>query len=132
MVTPKRKLGDFGEEIAVKFLRKKGYKILERNFQRKWGEIDVVAKKKKDLIFVEVKTILVTSNQQQATRDFISPEESITFFKKKKLIRTAKLYLLEKNLPVDIPWQIDVIAIELDYDTEIAHLKHYQNAIFES
>lgn len=55
--TAKRKIGDFGEDIAEMFLVKRGFKILERNHLRKWGEIDIIAKKSRRLYFIEVKTV---------------------------------------------------------------------------
>jgi Holliday junction resolvase-like predicted endonuclease len=56
-ITEKRKTGDLGEDVAVMFLMKQGFSIIERNYLRKWGEIDIIAKKAGKLYFVEVKTV---------------------------------------------------------------------------
>jgi len=114
-------LGQIGESIAAQYLQNKGYKILEQNYRKPWGEIDIIAKKGKDIIFVEVKTL---SNNK------FLPEEEVTFKKKKILIRTAKLYLAEKRYPANQNWQIDVIGIEMINDKKFK-LRHTKNAIAE-
>jgi Holliday junction resolvase-like predicted endonuclease len=60
--TEKRKTGDLGEDIAERFLMKQGYRIVERNYLRKWGEIDIIAKKDGKLYFVEVKTVTISAS----------------------------------------------------------------------
>lgn len=115
-------LGKIGEDIAAQYLQKKGYKILERNHKKPWGEIDIVAKKSKDIIFVEVKTL--------SSKSGFSPEEKITSQKKKILIRTAKLYIVEKKYLPNQNWQIDVIGIEMINDKKFK-LRHTKNAIAE-
>lgn len=116
-------VGKYGEDIASDYLRKNGYKVLERNFKKSWGEIDIICSFGGVIIFVEVKT------QNKGNRFFIRPEENITSFKQKQLIKSAKSYLAYKK-QLSNQWQIDVIAIELGADgsTEIRHLK---NAISE-
>jgi len=125
MVTIKRKLGDLGEKIAVDYLKSRGYKILERNFKKPWGEIDIIAQKNKDLIFIEVKTRAFPQG------DSPYPEASVYSLKQQKLIRAAQSYLLEKKYPPEISWQIDVIAIELNQQTRKADLKHIKNAVWQ-
>lgn len=124
MPTQKRKIGDFGETLAVDYLEQNHYKILDRNFQKQWGEIDIIAEKNNIIIFVEVKTRIKTPN------DFLPPEINVNFLKQQKLIRTAQTYLLNKNLS-KADWQIDVIAIELNMETKKANLRHIKNAIWE-
>jgi len=125
MVTPKRKLGDLGEKIVVDYLKKQGYHILERNYQKPWGEIDIIVQNNTEIIFVEVKTRTVSKGQS------LSPEENVGFNKKQKVIRTAQTYLLEKKYPSETSWQIDVIAVELNLQTRKANLKHIKNAIWQ-
>lgn len=86
-------IGNLGEEIAFEYLKKKGYIIKERNFKRKWGEIDIVAidKKTKEIVFVEVKT-------RQCDISEIKPEEEFTIKKQHKLKRIILGYLGAKNL----------------------------------
>jgi len=128
MPSQKRKLGDIGEKIAGDYLEKQGYQILERNYRKPWGEIDLIAQKKKEVIFIEVKTRTVQSGQ---SLKYAYPEENVDFFKKRKLIRTAQTYLNEKNYPPETSWQIDVIALELNLQTKKANLKHFKNAVWQ-
>jgi len=122
-----KQLGNLGEKIAEKYLRKKGYKILARNFERKWasgpggGEIDIVTKRKKNIIFFEVKTIL--------ERQGFLPEDQVDWKKKRQLIKMAQIYLGEFKIPFESPWQIDILAIEITPDFKKAKVRHFKNAI---
>ncbi len=118
-----KSLGQIGEEIAANYLQRKKYKILERNYRKPWGELDIVAKKDNEVVFVEVKTI----TQSQEKSRFL-PEEEITPQKKKRLIRAAKMYLWEKKYPPDQTWQIDVIGIE-QIGKRKYRLRHTKKAI---
>ena len=124
MPTLKRRLGDWGEKIALDYLRAKNYHILERNYQRPWGEIDIIASQDKEVIFIEVKT------RKKSRNNFIWPEESVGFSKRKRLIKTARTYLLEKNYPGETNWRIDVMAVELDEQSRRADLRHIKNAVY--
>lgn len=100
----KTALGKKGEEIAVKFLTGKGYKIVELNYRIRGGEIDIVATDQNTLVYVEVKT--------RTTDEFGPPEESVTPRKIKFLERTTKFY---RNSRQNLPQleRIDVISIDL-------------------
>ena len=113
-------IGKFGEKIAEKYLLENKYKILEKNYRCKYGEIDIIAKKKKDLIFIEVKT---RTNMMYG--DGIN---SIDWNKQKHIYKTAEYYLYGKNLK-NIDIRIDAIEIFL-YGTSL-DLKHYQDIILE-
>ena len=129
MPSEKRKTGDLGEGIAAEYLENNGYKIVERNYRKNWGEIDLIAQKDDCLIFVEVKT------RKKAAGGLASshfPEENVNWRKQEKLIRTAETYLLEKNYPDKTAWQIDVIAVELDNSKRRADLKHIKNAVWDN
>ena len=118
----KRKIGDEGEKVAEKFLKKNGYSILERNYLKKWGEIDIIAKKEGIICFVEVKAM-------DASRNFL-PEQNVNIMKQRRLIRAAQSYLMENKL-LDAPWQIDVIIVNLNYGTRLADVRHIKNAVWE-
>jgi len=128
MPSRKRKLGDIGEKIAGDYLKKEGYQILEWNYQKPWGEIDLIAQKKKELVFVEVKTRTVQPGQ---SLKYAYPEENVNLSKRQKLIRTAQTYLVEKSYPPETTWQIDVIAIELNLQIRKANLKHFKNVVWQ-
>jgi putative endonuclease len=100
-----RQTGDRGEALARKHLKKKGYKIMECKYRYPPGEIDIVTKKGRELVFVEVRA--------GASAAFGTPEESITVVKKGRLVAAAHHYRADHP---DLPeaWRIDVVAIELD------------------
>lgn len=117
-------IGGIGEKEAAKFLKKKGFKIIEFNFQnkrgRKIGEIDIVAKKDREMVFVEVKTRL-------ANKDGILPEENINFRKLRSLQKIAEIYIKEKNIS-DIPYHFDAVSILVSpLDGNILEINHLEN-----
>lgn len=125
--TNKQITGNIGEEIACGYLVKKRYKILERNFWRPWGEIDIIAKSPhKVLTFIEVKTIKLGDCQD------IMPEEQLSTPKLNKLKKMALFF--SNNNPEIVSkngWQIDLIAIEikedLTNDKNNSVIRHYEN-----
>jgi len=124
MPTERRKFGDMGEKITCKFLEGRGYSILKTNYQKRAGEIDVIAKLGETLHFIEVKTRTNFSNEK-----FGLPQEAVNFHKRKKLVRTALFYLAENKYSDDINWQIDVVAITVDTAKKTAHISHIENAV---
>jgi len=126
MTISRKKLGQFGERIAEDFLKRKGYKILDRNFfvrsafGPKTGEIDIVAKKDDAISFVEVKTVLASS---------VSPEQKVNFQKQRKLIKMAQIWLMKNKIPLNKKWQIDIIAIKIDLNIKKAKIRHFKNAV---
>lgn len=115
------RVGKYGEDLAEKFLKDRGYGILERNYKKPWGEIDVVCCVGEKIVFVEVKT------QNKNNKFFIRPEENITPFKRRQIIRAATAYLSHKRW-LNRHWQIDVIAVELNGDGS-HEIRHIENAI---
>ena len=129
MIISTKKLGDLGEKIATDYLKKKGYKILTKNYIPKFAdlgktEIDIVAKKGKVIIFFEVKTLSENSSSP------FSPQDKVNFWKQKKIIKAAKMYLSEKKL-FGVPWQIDVISLKTDLDSKKARIWHFPNVVSE-
>ena len=119
-VMDRQEVGRLGEKAARKFLKKRGYRIRETGFRCPHGEIDIVARQKDYLVFVEVRT--------KTSPDFGSPEESITQAKKKKLIASALTYnSTHQKLPP--LWRIDVVAIELDDKGKAKRIELIENAI---
>jgi putative endonuclease len=117
----KRKdIGDIGEKLARDYLKKKGYHILETNFRCRYGEIDIVAEKKESLVFVEVRT--------KTGIDFGSPEESVTYAKKEKLIASA-LFYLNTHQHLYSMWRIDFVAVELDQKGKATRIELFENAV---
>lgn len=107
-----------GENIACEYLINHHYTILERNFQKRYGELDIVAVKDNILVFVEVKT--------RIGRKFGLPEEAVTPRKLSEIKQTAYYYkLIHPELPDAM--QIDVIAIELEVDETLKAFRHIPN-----
>ena len=121
-----KETGDLGETIACQFLMKKGFSIIERNYRKKWGEIDIIAQKAGVVRFIEVKSA-VYKNTDVFSREteWYRPEEQVSLLKIKKIARTAETYMAEKELDQDR--QIDVIAVFLNYQTRKAHCRLYEN-----
>jgi len=113
----KIKIGKFGEEIAAKYLRNKGYKILARNYYTNDGEIDLVCQKNNVIIFVEVKT--------RTNRNFGWPEEAVTEEKLENIALAAEKYLEEYKIKAE--WQIDIISIMIDKKNKVLQIGHLEN-----
>ncbi len=118
----KIKLGKETEDFAADYLKDRGYIILERNYKTKIGEIDIIAKQGKNLIFVEVKSRGSKNNN-------FSPFDNITLKKKKKLFKLAKTYIKLKKLAADTPYQIDVIGVEVGSNNRKT-INHLERAIY--
>jgi len=116
----RKSLGNLGENLALKYLRKnKGYRFLERNFHSKFGEIDLIFRDKKTIVFVEVKT--------RFSQSFGRPEEAVRFGKIASIIKTAQYFqFLHPDLVQS--WRIDVVAVDLDPQSEeVIQIEHFQN-----
>lgn len=99
------------------YLSEKGYEILERNYQKRTGEIDLIAKspKKDEIVFIEVKT--------RKSGIYGRPEEAVDLRKLKKIEKTA-LFWLNENRKTDMLWRIDILALELQDKRKITHLEN--------
>lgn len=115
-----RSLGLVYENIACEYLKKNNLILLEKNFQTKAGEIDLIMQDSKSLVFVEVK--------YRHLKYFGSSEDAVNLAKQKKLITTAKLYLQKKNLFDKIPCRFDVVAISGEKDPDNPEIQWIQDA----
>lgn len=107
-----------GEQIACDYLSKKGYRIIDRNFRRGYGEIDIIAVKDSVLVFIEVKT--------RSTNKFGTPLEQIAFYKIRSLIKTAEFYkTLNPKLPDSL--RIDAVSVMLDNLGNTVSIEHIEN-----
>lgn len=121
MATSRQRLGDLGERLAAHHLESKGYRIRERNFRTRAGEIDIVAEREGVLAFVEVRTRRGTAMGTAA--------ESVTAAKRRRLVALAEAYgQLQENLPNE--WRIDVIALDLSSDGHLLSLNHIEGAVW--
>ncbi|MFH1854928.1 MAG: YraN family protein [bacterium] len=115
-----RETGNLGEDLAVKFLKKNRYKILEQNKENHLGEIDILARTpgilKNDIVIVEVKT--------KSTKSFGEGFEMVNYFKKNKLLSLARE--LQKEYPSKTI-RIDIISVDLS--GKKPEIKHFVNAV---
>lgn len=110
--------GKLGEETAIKYLQKQNYKILQKNFRSRFGEIDIVAQDGHTLVFIEVKT--------RWSKEFGYPQEAVTPRKIRSIIKTGEYFkLLNPKTPELL--RIDVVAIEVD-GNEVTSIELIRNA----
>lgn len=118
----KESLGQWGEERCEKFLKRKGFKTLTRNFSCKTGEIDLImVDSDGTLVFIEVKT--------RANEDFGPSESVVTKTKQTRMLRTARYFLATNNIE-NRPFRFDVVTIVLS-DKGHEQIRHYENAFVQ-
>ena len=114
----RQSLGKLGELVAARYLTRQGYRLIERNFKARYGELDIICTKDDTLVFVEVKT--------RIGEEFGKPEESVTPRKLREVVKTAQYYkLLHEELPESM--RIDVIGIQFDDSDTPSYFNHIQN-----
>ena len=116
----RRDTGILGEKLAGNFLKKRSYRIIETNYRCPQGEIDIVAKQKDTLAFIEVRT--------KTSLEFGSPEESITPAKKERM-KAAALHYQQTHSNLPQLWRIDVVAVELNQKGELSRIELITNAV---
>jgi len=104
----RKSLGSLGERKALEYLKSLGYDILAVNFYSRRGEIDIIAEDKGVLSFIEVKT--------RTSKSFGVPEESVTFRKRERIVRTALYYLNARGWP-RLSCRFDVLTVNIDPKT---------------
>ena len=125
MPSPKRKIGDIGEDVVCKYLETKGFRVIERNYLRKWGEIDIIAEKGNLLSFIEVKSV----SRESGSRETYRPEENVHPAKLKRLHRTIQTYLLDHKVPESMERRIDIACVYCDFSTRKAKVEMLENII---
>lgn len=132
--TDKQIIGRIGEDFACEYLRKQGYKVIDRNYFRKWGEIDIVAKKDKKIHFVEVKSVThvtfgaVDAKVTRVTGEY-RPEDNVHPWKLQRLGRVIQSYLLDKYISDDTDWQFDVVTVYLDSDKRLLKVEILEDIV---
>ncbi len=115
--------GDIGEKIASEWLSNKGFLVIERNYRKKWGEIDIVAAKDKIIHFIEVKS--VSGGGGGGYR----PEDNVHEIKQKRLRRTIQTFLAERKYSSEAVFQFHIMAIYMDDETRKARVEFVENII---
>lgn len=132
-----QKIGELGEDVACKFLIKKDFLIVERNYTKKWGEIDIVAQKGTKTYFIEVKSVTrlpdgkagEISSLKSPQRETYRPEENMHPGKLRRLSRTIQTYLLQKDIGMSGEWQVDLICVYLDMNARQARVVRTEDII---
>ncbi len=118
MPSEKRQLGDIGENLATDYIERENYQIIERNYWKPIGEIDIIAKKDKKTIFFEVKTGILGYD--------LRPEDNLTISKQRKLKKIVSEYLSSHNL-YNSDYQIDVLIVYLYKNRTLERIEHIEN-----
>ncbi|MBL7045466.1 MAG: YraN family protein [Parcubacteria group bacterium] len=124
-----KEIGDIGEDVACKFLVKRGLSIIDRNYTKKWGEIDIIAQKGNCIHFVEVKAVTRENLVNISRETDYRPEEKVHPKKLEKIARVADTYMLEKGIDEDVDWCIDVVAVFLDIARKQAKCRIVENVL---
>ena len=128
-----QKIGLLGENVACKYLAKHGFTVIERNYTRKWGEIDIIAIKDEVLYFIEVKSRKVNKyffeeNYKFFTNQDIRPEENMHAWKMMRLRRVVETYLISQRIG-NINWRFDLLLVYLDTESRRARVRVVENVI---
>lgn len=115
--TDKQEIGEFGENLAINYLKKNKYKIIDKNIKVSYKEIDIIAKKNNYIIFIEVKTRIANK--------FANPEEGMNHSKTKNLKKALNIYSKLKNINPE-KMQIDLICVLINKEEKKANIKHYK------
>ncbi len=115
----RRSLGQRGEDVAARFLRRQGFRILRRNYRSRLGEVDLIASDGDTLVFVEVKT--------RATSDHGEPFEAVTLDKQRRLARLALEYL-KQNSGLDRRCRFDVVSVVWSGEGTPPEIQHFRAA----
>lgn len=123
----RKAVGNIGENIACQFLERKGFTVLERNYRKPWGEIDIIAEKANTIRFIEVKAVSRESSLDVSREMDYRPEEMVTVNKLRKLAKTAALYMeVKKDMR---EYQIDVVGVILNESTRTAICRFIEQAL---
>ncbi len=120
MRSSRKQVGAWGEQLAAEKLRRNGYEILAQNYFTPYGEIDLIARKEGQVIFVEVKT--------RTSEDFGLPEEAVSERKKEHILQSIDHYLQE-HPEIECDWRVDVAAIQRVRGSGEAEIVWFENAL---
>ena len=138
-LTKKKKTGNLGEDLACRFLMKHSFDIIERNYLKKCGEIDIIAKNKDILHFIEVKAVsadylsdkyqLPSVSHETDTDGEYRPEDNVHPWKLQRLAKTIQVYLIEKNVSPETNWQFDVVTVYIDKKRLVSKVSILENVV---
>ena len=127
--TERQKIGQVGEDVACKYLAGLGYSIVERNYLKKWGEIDVIAKEGAKLHFIEVKTVSRDSSVTYETKEGYRPEDNMHPWNLQRLSRVIQTYLIDRSVSDETDWQFDVITVYVDQNKGLSRVEILEDVV---
>ncbi len=114
-------IGKLGEDKAKKYLKRQGYRILESNYRTKAGEIDLIAKAKECLVFVEAKT--------RTSDEYGTPAEAVSYYKQQHMLKSAKYYLAKHGGECECRFDVIEVRLSLHGFLRTAKINHLQNVL---
>ncbi len=123
-----QRIGEIGESVACIYLTNHGYRVIGRNYTRKWGEIDIIAEKDEKLYFIEVKSVS-RERKRGSYYDTYRPEENMHPLKLARVYRTIQSYLMDSRVPDGVEWQLDLVCVYLEPKNRRAKVKRIGNII---
>ncbi len=128
--TQKQIVGTIGEDAVCTYLKRKGFKVIDRNYLKKWGELDVVAIKDKKIHFIEVKSVTRKfEDVPHETQVGYRPEDNMHPWKLQRLARTIQSYVLDKKVSDDTEWQFDVATVYVDQEKRLCKVIMLEDVI---
>ena len=115
-----KRIGRLGEDFAARWLEYRGCEILERNFRTKYGEVDIIARSEKHLMFIEVKT---RSNDK-----FGQPREAVTYYKQKRIVYAAEEYIKANSYDRNLRFDVIEVYFASRYDSRPEKMTHIKSA----
>ena len=129
MTTFKKFIGQLGEDLVGDYYKMEGFKIVDKNYLKKWGEIDLTASKDNKIYFIEVKTV-TRSYICNENKEYYRAEDNVHLYKAQRLKRTIQTYLLGLRGRRTIDWQFDLVIVILNKeDLSLIDLKRLENLI---
>lgn len=121
--TDKQIVGAKGEDLVTSYLVSRGHTILDRNYYRKWGEIDIVSQLDRKIHFIEVKTVTRDSDYvTHVTSENYRAEDNMHPWKLERLSRVVQTYLIDKDVSDETEWQFDLVTVVLDKNMNLINI----------
>jgi putative endonuclease len=124
-----RAIGNIGEDIGCTFLSNKGFFVVDRNYLKKWGELDIVAKSDKTVHFFEVKSVTGTLVKGSGEIGGHQPENNVHGLKRRSIGRMIETYMAEKGYSADTEFYFHVLCVYMDMENRRARVKWLKNIV---
>ncbi len=123
-------IGHLGEDIVCRFFENRGFRVIKRNYRKKWGEIDIIVEKDNVLHFVEVKSSSVKRFFKDGEEAY-SPEDHIHTYKKERLARAVKSYLLENDISKNKDIEINAVIVLMNEESKKVKIKTIKHILVD-